>query len=424
MRKIDKQKIEFHLDRYLFLFLICIILIISAFVFDTKENVAIGLIKIIEDPDFLIADYFGVGGIGASFLNSGILMFLSILLLFSLKIEINGAALATVFTVTGFGLFGKNILNVWFIVFGVFIYSYYQKEKFKKYVYIALFGTTLAPVVTQIMFGFGKVNSLSIILGASAGIIIGFILPPLSTYLLRVHQGYNLYNIGFTGGIIGTIVISLFRSYGVDIQSRVIWTQGNNFKMLIVLILIFTSFILTSFYMDRIAYKDIKKVYKYKGRLISDFVMMEGFPVTLINMAINGAIATAYILIVGGDLNGPTIGGIFTIVGFGAFGKHAKNMTPLIFGVFLAGSIGEFMGGTPLNSPGVQLAALFSTTLAPIAGEFGVVVGIVAGMLHEAVSLNIGYVHGGFNLYNNGFAGGLVSAFLIPLIESLKRRES
>ena len=34
---------------------------------------------------------------------------------------------------------------------------------------------------------------------------------------------------------------------------------------------------------------------------------------------------TSYVLIVGGQLNGPTLGGIFAVIGFGAYGKHLKK---------------------------------------------------------------------------------------------------
>jgi hypothetical protein len=42
---------------------------------------------------------------------------------------------------------------------------------------------------------------------------------------------------------------------------------------------------------------------------------------------------TAYVLAVGGELSGPVIGGIFYVVGFGAFGKHVKNVWPILAGV-------------------------------------------------------------------------------------------
>ena len=79
-------------------------------------------------------------------------------------------------------------------------------------------------------------------------------------------------------------------------------------------------------------------------------------------------------------------------------------------------------GSWNLNDPSVLLALLFSTTLAPIAGEFGVICGILAGFLHTSVALNVGVVYGGMNLYNNGFAGGMVAIFLVPVIQSIRDR--
>lgn len=55
----------------------------------------------------------------------------------------------------------------------------------------------------------------------------------------------------------------------------------------------------------------------------------------MVNIGINGLIGIAYVLLVGGDLNGPTLGGIFTIMGFSAFGKHPRNIIPVMFGVWL-----------------------------------------------------------------------------------------
>ncbi|MBQ2383346.1 MAG: DUF1576 domain-containing protein, partial [Oscillospiraceae bacterium] len=59
----------------------------------------------------------------------------------------------------------------------------------------------------------------------------------------------------------------------------------------------------------------------------------------LLNMGVNGLIATGYILLIGGDLNGPTVGAIFTILGFSAYGKHAFNIVPVMAGVLLGSVI-------------------------------------------------------------------------------------
>jgi hypothetical protein len=123
-------------------------------------------------------------------------------------------------------------------------------------------------------------------------------------------------------------------------------------------------------------------------------------------MGLTGAIGTLYVLLVGGDLNGPVIGAIWTIVGFAAFGKHPRNIVPIKFGVFL-GSLLEPLGAA---NPSFLLAALFGTTLAPIAGTFGWCWGIVAGLVHSSAASSVGALHVGLNLYGNGFAAGLVAA--------------
>ena len=55
---------------------------------------------------------------------------------------------------------------------------------------------------------------------------------------------------------------------------------------------------------------------------------------------------------------------------------------------------------------------------------FGVVAGIVAGYLHSSVALNVGIVYGGMNLYNNGYAGGIVAIFMVPVIQSVMDRRA
>ena len=137
-------------------------------------------------------------------------------------------------------------------------------------------------------------------------------------------------------------------------------------------------------------------------------------------MGVNGLVATAYILLIGGDLNGATLGGILTVIGFSAYGKHAANILPVMCGVSLGGTFLHYN----VNSPALQLAGLFGTTLAPIAGVFGWPYGVLAGFLHSAVVLQAGVVHMGVNLYNNGFSGGLVAIVLYPTITAVARRRN
>lgn len=394
-------------------------LILFGFLMDTPQEIFKGIYNILIEKDILITDYIGIGGMGAAFVNSGVLTLMFIYILYKLKINFNGATIASLFLIAGFALFGKNLINVWPIVIGVYLYSKVQKEKFSKYIYIALYGTALAPFVTQMMFSTTASFLIRLLLSLLVGISIGFVLPPLSSYLVRVHQGFNLYNIGFTAGMIGTLFVSVFKSYGFAPDPRLVWTTGNNGVLSIYLYIIFLSMIAVGFYMNNRSFKNVKDITTYSGRLVSDFVMLEGFNPTLINMGINGILATSYVLLVNGDLNGPTIGGIFTVVGFGAFGKHPKNILPIFLGVFL-GSLTKMWA---INDPAILLAALFGTALAPIAGEFGWKYGVVAAFVHSSVVLNVGVLHGGLNLYNNGFAAGIVAAILVPIIEAFREDE-
>ena len=153
------------------------------------------------------------------------------------------------------------------------------------------------------------------------------------------------------------------------------------------------------------------------GQAPDDFVAQFGMGSTLVNMGLSGAVSLLYILSIEGDLNGPVLGAIFTIIGFAAFGKHPKNIAPIMLGVFL-GSIAKPWGA---NAPSMQHIALFGTTLAPIAGRFGWYWGVVAGFVHSSAALSVGALHAGFNLYNNGFAAGLVAAVLVPVIMAIQR---
>ena len=155
---------------------------------------------------------------------------------------------------------------------------------------------------------------------------------------------------------------------------------------------------------------------KYPGRTVTDFVMLEGRGNTLMNMAIMGIFCEVFIICIGGDLSGPVIGCILTVFGFSAFGAHLKNYLPVLAGVVLACM---FMAND-ISDPTMQIAALLVVGVAPIAGEFGIFQGIMAGIIHIAIVSCTGAFYGGLNLYNNGFSTGWVALFMVPFLESFR----
>ena len=384
---------------------------------DYPTEIYKGIIAILHSPSVLLTDYMVVGGMGATFINSGLVALIGLALVRLAKLNISGPIIAAIFTMAGFALFGKNILNIWPIFVGVYLYARVKKDKFGKYILPALFGTTLAPMVSQFALGFNLSPIVGITLGIVFGILTGFILSPLATHVLGFHRGYNIYNIGVTGGFAGTVFMALFRGHGLKGEPTLIWGEGFNLTLIPIFTIFFVSMIILGMFLDPNSFKLIGKLFNNTGVLVTDFTDLNGFGVTFVNMGLVGLIGILYIIWAGADLNGPTLGGLLTMVGFGAFGKHVKNIIPIMLGVY----IGTMIKIWSPSDPGAILAALFGTTLAPIAGTFGPLVGIVAGFIHLSVVMNVGYLHGGMNLYNNGFAGGIVAALMVSVLSAFVR---
>lgn len=394
------------------------VVLLSAFIFNSPYEIFNGLFKIATDPSILVSDYMQIANIGAALFNSGLLIIICLLIVKKSKTKMSGLIIAAILTVGGFALFGKNIYNIWSILLGVKLYSIFKGEKFSKNIVVALFGTAIAPIISQVSFGLGFPIIAGVIVGNALGCFAGFILPPLAKHFVKFHQGFNLYNMGFTAGVVGMLFMSVFRALGIENEKRMILSSGNNEILGIYLFALFTTMIIVGFIMNNKTFDGLKDLLNHTGKG-EDFIATNGFGITLVNMGMLGFVATIYVLLANGQLNGPTIGGIYTVAGFAGFGKHVKNTVPVMLGIVIVSML------TPweINSLGVLLAALFGTTLAPIAGEFGWKSGILAGFLHMAVVMNVGYLHGGMNLYNNGLAGGLVAGILIPILYSVRENK-
>lgn len=384
-----------------------------------KEWILPSLKHILISPTILITDFLAVGGISATLLNASFTGFFNLYLLKKYKLRINGLLIAAYMAVMGFSFFGKNILNILPIYLGGYLYSKYQKLSFKDILLGIMFGTALAPVVSEITFSGILPANTGLFLGLIAGIFIGFVIVPLSSHMLKFHSGYNIYNIGFTAGILGTILTSILRSFKMSIEPVMIIYSQNNLLLILLLTFLFTFLLICGIIINKRAIMQYPLLFSYSGAVVTDFTHLVGYGITFLNMGLMGLLSLLYVLLVGGVLNGPAIAAIFSVTGFSAFGKHLKNCLPIVLGASLAALTLNF----DLSSTPIIITVLFSTTVAPIAGGYGVLSGIVAGMLHLVLATNVGVIHGGINLYNNGFAGGLVAGFLVPILNAFKKGE-
>jgi hypothetical protein len=283
---------------------------------------------------------------------------------------------------------------------------------------VSLFATALSPLVSELSFGLELGPVRGPLIGVVTGIGIGMITVPLGSSFLNFHQGFNLYNTGFTAGIIGMFATGILRMFDLQVNTISLLSSGNNVGLSLVLLPLFIATLLAGLWVNGRSLNGYDELLGQSGRLYSDFIDLCGYGITLINIAIMGFLGWGYVILVGGELNGATIGGILTLMGFSACGNHPRNTIPIVLGIFGA----SFLNIYDRSSTVSVLAVLFGTTLAPIAGHYGPVFGLIAGFSHVSMVMNIGNVHGGMNLYNNGFAGGFIAATLVPLMNLFKER--
>ena len=381
-----------------------------------------GVWRLQVHPARLLNDFVAIEGAGSALLNAVLVAAIGLVIVRATGIRLSGPTIAAVFTMFGFGLFGKTPLNAIPILLGVGIAARLAGKRYRDYILVALFGTALGPMVTALAVEFALPVAWAISAALVAGVAIGVVLPAVAFGMLRLHQGYNLYNVGLTCGLIGIFLAATLIGIDSPLDPSRFWSvEGSLLQTLLVpaVCLLFAGVALITG--RRAAFSELARIMKRSGRLPSDFMTMEGRSGTLLNMAAIGMLTWGYVFAVGGPFNGPVLGGIFTAIGFAAFGKHLKNAIPVMAGAVLA----TLAYGKGLALPGPLLAALFVLTLAPISGEFGWVVGIIAGALHLTLVEQTGAWHLGLNLYNNGFAGGLTATLLVAIIEWVQNaRES
>ena len=401
--------------QYYYLFGLSVMLMILAFIIESPQSLVSGMMTILVSPSQLFTDYMEIASVGSTLLNVPIMLGISIYSYKKLEIPLNGTVIGSLGMLAGFSFFGKNLFNSIPFMIGVWIYTKVTKQNYRNYVIVGLFGSALGPLISFIAFSGVLPQGWSVLIAYALGIFIGFILPQLSTQFLGFHQGFSLYNVGFTAGIIGMVVLGFMNVFGIEVETRTLASTQSPLILYQLLIGFCVILIVTSFYLHfkKKEKYHFKLLLKLSGRLPSDFVEMTNLATVTLNMSIIGFILLGYVLMNGGQLNGPIVGSIIGVMSFGAFGNQVKNTVPVLVGIM----IGSYLTGVEPTSTSALIAAIFGTTLAPVSGYYGPFAGMIAGFVHITLVSHVVVMHGGLNLYNNGFAGGFVAAVLVPIFE-------
>ena len=199
------------------------LLALFGLILDTPSGILHGLSTIILTEDALITDYVLIAGPGAALVNSALVTAISTLILRRSGEPFNGFSPVVVGLMSGFSLFGKNFVNIWPILLGTFLYAKSRREPVGKYAPVGLLATALSPVVSYIALDNGWGTPLA---GCLVGVLIGFIMPPLSAYTYKIQNGMNLYNVGFACGLVAFILVPLMGSMGATPATRYHWATG------------------------------------------------------------------------------------------------------------------------------------------------------------------------------------------------------
>jgi len=403
------------------LFLYAFMFLGIAFLAASPSEIFEGLKTIVLSSDILITDYLELAGVGPAFANVGLVMVITAILMYANKMPIKSGNIVTIGLMSGFAFFGKNIFNMWFILLGTYLFCALRKEPMSKYLLQSFWASSLGPLISSTFFHQGDISFTSVTVSVVTGLIIGFVTPVLTTYTVRIQHGLNLYNGGFATGLMAMMLTPILKAFGYEFNTVSIWSTQYSRLFTSGLIISGILLIVLGSSHDDYAIHNYRNLLKRPGNPVDDFLELDGLGATLINMGVNIIVSTVVLLAIGGDVNGPTIGGILTIAGFSVKGKHARNMLPVMFGIILSGLM---RGNGAVSTPAAQLALLFGTTLAPVSGTYGPLAGILAGFIHSSVVLYAGAGYSGVNLYNNGFAGGLVAIVMHSVLsEFFKPRE-
>ena len=441
MDRLDKDRCSKQI--WLLLMAFSAAFIIGALAAGDLKDLIPGLIRINTFPSQFTRDYFKLGGLGGSFLNTGLIGLACCAVLFFSKAKCTGLTVAAYWLNVGFGTFGMTLLTIWPFFLGVFVYSRIRKVSFGSVANIAMFSTALAPFAGELIFRYPSLEagrfSVPGLAGAILlGIITGCVMPSLCAHAPNFHKGYDLYSAGPAAGFLAFVFYALmFRSPGIEVPGNTDLGDGERIFVNVFFLVIFALCLAAAYLMDRNCFADYRKLLNSDGYK-TDFTDTFGMPAAMVNMGVYGLFILLYynvvhgigftdgsLVITGAKFTGATMGAIMCMFAFSAQGAHPRLVFPIMIGYVLASVIplaaylthlSDAVNWT-LTTQAILVGVCFASGLAPVTGRFGFWAGAAAGAVHATLVMSVPLIHGGFCLYNGGFTAGITAFILVPVLE-------
>lgn len=401
-----------------FIFLLFCITLSFAFLMPDRSTMLQQYLTLITGQTHLLQDSFYVGGAGAFFNTSTLLLFVFLLSFDYKEQRLSGIQLSALGLFIGHSFFGLNLINTLPIILGIRLYAAWTSQTFKRFISVSLFSCAASPLISYFI-SINLNNVFTLILAILIGVLIGFISPPLAEHFVKFHQGFSLYNFGFTTGIITMFIVTFFQYFNLEIESISYIETKFHYYLMSYYITILS--VIAFFYLKNHKHhlQELRKLFHSSGRVPDDFFSKFDTGTVAMNGFVTGSVYLCLLLCLKIEFSGPVLGALLSLIGFCSFGKHLKNTIPTSIGVLIAALLMDI----DLNSITVSLPLLFVTSLSPITGYYGIFCGILAGFLHMNLVSVVMPLHQGMNLFNNGFSSGFIAAFLVPIIDTIKENK-
>lgn len=374
-----------------------------------------GFGNVVTMPAQMTLDYFKHGTVSGTFLNVG-LVGLSCMLVFRLTgANLNSGSLLGYFLSIGFSFFGMNFVNIWPCILGTLLFAVLTKESLAGHANSAIFSTACAPFVSEMFFRYTPLGDnmvLRIALGIIIGLFIGMMTPVLAKHGPNTHKGHTMYNAAYAVGMIAILLYSLlFKATGVEGPTNT--DLGDSIPVAVNGYALLTGIggLILGFFMEDKTFKNVPQIFKKTGYASDLTAISPGL--ALINISLFNLFMTAYYNVIGSSMTGPTLAAIVCALACCAGGGHILNMIPIIIGYAIASTFCTFS----LTTQAIILGLCYACAMTPMAGGYGPLVGIVAGLIHAVIVTQVVTFHNAFCFYNGGLTAFFVALMLGPVLD-------
>lgn len=374
------------------------------------------------------------GNFGSVWLNAGLIMVLMWLTHKVFDSRFKGVDYAIFLMMFGLTFYGVTLFNVWAPLIGSLVANSMRPGDMKDKIGISWFGPGVGSLVSNLAFFVPQLDPASmkaILISQLVGFMMGFLIPHFIDVAKEIHKGRTIYNVGFAAALTGFAVYTLLKALGLTflpVDDQVYLEASSNIHLFLVLIIVpLYLFVMGAIYNGGIAYyfKNVFWITTDGG----DYSQLFGPGAALMNQAVVltfGLIIATFVL-PDSTMSGAVIAACFTAGAFASLGVTVRGATPVVLGsmlgAFFFGGVntvingGSFLNGgyTYMNGRAMTVAMIQVMGASPVTSRDGKLSAFVFGVIHQALVVNLGVLHGWTVVYNNAFSQGLVASIFKPL---------